>query len=442
MALLAGCGANRDAPNTVRGLQVVAIEAAPAEPAPFQSLSLTAWVADSQRDRVADTMIWLCTPVEGRCLEAMPPGSTGLPLSSWARVGRAAPTFQTSSSAWPLFASIAATQVDLPEEVRGKLLVWAVACAPGVCPIIDQVAANPASESEAWYRAAEALADPASWIEALPRDQVSVAVKVVPVDLGAGFDDDDDEDEGGDSTGGGYGFEPPLDTGSSRGPNRAPRIVRAAEYPDDGDVKVLGVTDPDGDELLYRSFVTAGGATHEVRGDQLWVMHQAPIVPGREGALFVVVEDSRGGTGVWTDHPAFDPCTNGPSATIQLEDGAPLAMRARNGTYQVDVPWTLQTNAPTAEWTVEIDVGGQQWELGSSGLRPLNVGGCTLEDVSALRVPGVLDDDTACAALGQLATVRLSGTTYDGIEQQSFEAVVRGALVPETDVFQRYCQEL
>ncbi|MEZ4235806.1 MAG: hypothetical protein R3F59_06520 [Myxococcota bacterium] len=45
--------------------------------------------------------------------------------------------------------------------------MWSLACVPGVCPVFDQIAADPVAGSEAWAQVARALADPASWMAEL-----------------------------------------------------------------------------------------------------------------------------------------------------------------------------------------------------------------------------------------------------------------------------------
>lgn len=328
LALLASCGGRISVPDTIRGLQIVAIEANPAQPEPFESLQLRTWVADGV-GRGADVLVWLCTPYQGHCVEALPPGSTGLPLSTWTRHGTSNPEF-TADAAWPLFSSIAAANYAIPEIARGKLLVWALACAPGTCPVIDQVAADPQSGSEAW-RVAEhelyALAatsvaglpeaaevgnlDPPVtdlWIEDAPQGQFSLAGKVVPVWLGP--------PDPSTITDVYYGTET---TKPQTEPNRAPSIVEitssggpstltvvtiAAETTSDTDEHWarFRLSDPDADPLNVRSFVTAGGVVTTREGDTgVTVLWQAPLSPLHDQIGFVVADDARGGTAVWTN---------------------------------------------------------------------------------------------------------------------------------------------
>ncbi|MEZ4235807.1 MAG: hypothetical protein R3F59_06525 [Myxococcota bacterium] len=114
---------------------------------------------------------------------------------------------------------------------------------------------------------------------------MSVAVKLVPVDLGGPSPTD----------GGAFGGYNP-DTGLSRGPNRAPRLVPDPGI-DDPLVHRFDLLDPDGDEVAVRSFVTAGGVYQQVRGQEVWVQHQDPAL-SRDGVLYVVAEDGLGGTAV------------------------------------------------------------------------------------------------------------------------------------------------
>ncbi|MEQ1502437.1 MAG: hypothetical protein ABMB14_09405 [Myxococcota bacterium] len=340
---LAGCDGIRPTPNTILGLQVVAIQNEPAEPAPLEGLRLTSWVADGI-GAGADVLVWVCTPVDGRCAEVFPPGSTGLPLSLWTRTGRAAPTF-TTDTPWAWFAGLADQNLDLPEEYRGKLLVWTLACVPGVCDVIDRVAADPVSGSEAWMEVTAMLGDPTTWIGDLPDGQVSLAAKLVPVYLG-------DDPGGTDYVDYGYGTPTTVRDGQNHNPTLTPLVHDASDR-----VTFLDFVDPDGDPLTTaRSFVTAGGVTWQASDTDLTVQWQEPL-RARTGDLFVVAEDGRGGTAVWST--ATDPCDAQTTAVLggtrPFDPGDEVLLTSFGGAvWGIEVPFVVTSADPVRVVTFEV----------------------------------------------------------------------------------------
>ncbi|MEQ1567140.1 MAG: hypothetical protein ABMA64_15985 [Myxococcota bacterium] len=377
LAGLAACGGSQPVPNTVRGVQVVAVESIPPNPEPLDGLRLRAWVADGT-GRGADVLVWVCTPYEDRCVEAFPPGSTGLPLSIWTRTGRADPVF-TADAGWPLLASIAIDSFDLPPEIAGRLVVWTLACSPGVCPVIEQVAANPVSGSEAWERVAAALATPQEWIGDLPKGQVSLSVKVVPVWFGEGFGDTGEEPPS--------PYETDVTTTGPQGQNHAPSLLLATGEllgqlgVPEGHADLFLAADPDGDALSVRSFVTAGGVvTNPLDSQGLFsVLWQDPRSPLRAPVGFVVVDDSRGGSAVWsTATSGCEPGVDVAFAGDRVGDGDPIELVV--GSYYRPAPTiTLSLDGrvtdPTIPWVVTVTafdgtlLGQQQVTVGgwSSG---------------------------------------------------------------------------
>jgi hypothetical protein len=65
------------------------------------------------------------------------------------------------------------------------VLLWTLACAPGLCPAIDLAAAQPAPGSAESEALAEFLADPITGAEDLPLTDVSLALSQVRVSMRA-----------------------------------------------------------------------------------------------------------------------------------------------------------------------------------------------------------------------------------------------------------------
>ncbi len=162
-------------------LQVVTVVADPPQVDPFAPVELQAWVADPF-DRGADVMIWPCSPVQlddrVRCFEGLDLEGKGTRLPVFVRTGTAADD-HLSVTVLPPIQSVLALQ-QLPEDAQRDgvpIPVFVLACDPGVCPIFDQVRADPEPGSEAYARAARLLADPEQMADQGPRESVSLALK-------------------------------------------------------------------------------------------------------------------------------------------------------------------------------------------------------------------------------------------------------------------------
>lgn len=406
LSWLAACAVDPDLTNTIRGIQIVAIEAIPADPDPNELLTLKTWVADGI-GRGADVLVWICTPFEGQCLEASPPGLADLPLSAFTRVGQADTMFE-STNPWPLFASLSGGGLQLPGSFGGgDLLVWALACAPGVCPIIDQVAIDPVAGSEAWAAAATMLADPSVWVDELPRGQVSLALKAVAV-----FDPPPLVSDTGL---GPYGIGPIGTDPTER--NHAPTLVPLVV---EREVTRFLVTDPDEDTVLTRSFTTAGGVSQVRNGDDgLGVSWQEPLLTGREPVRFVVAEDGRGGTAVWCSDPATDPC-NPPTVSIgSIRDGDPFPVEPwgyEPSDFRFVVPFVIRAGT-NFEVQIRLSVAG---ELVASERFETNPGQVCRETRGTQTLfPAGFAQMDRCSLLGHVATIEITADAVDHDEHLS-----------------------
>lgn len=163
------CADTGDLATWVRDVTVIAVVAEPPEVTPGDTLTLSVTVGDPAA-RGVDLLVWSCTDLGDGCVEALPPHR---PLSAWARVARdVGPTASMSFLVPPV----------LPGDLGGSastvtFLIWALACAPGLCDVMDDVAATPAPESAAWEATVEALARPDDWLVGLPIAGTSLAVR-------------------------------------------------------------------------------------------------------------------------------------------------------------------------------------------------------------------------------------------------------------------------
>lgn len=172
LALAPGCGGANDE-TVVDELRVMAIVADPPEVAPGSVATVTATVADPTAVD-ADVMLWTCTNLGDGCLEAAVPGQGAV-------VGKpAAGQISTVAAAPAEFAAVVGDGTTvLP------VLVWALACAPGVCPIIDLAAAQPEAGSADADALSAFLADPYSAAADLPLTDTSLALGQVGVSMRA-----------------------------------------------------------------------------------------------------------------------------------------------------------------------------------------------------------------------------------------------------------------
>lgn len=135
MVLLAllGCGAGPNEETLVPDVRVMAAVAEPPEVEAGASVELAVHLVDPVGEGV-EGVLWTCVDLGEGCLEAELPaaGATLLdPVDGVATVTRGVP-----AELAPVVAD-GSTVLPVP--------VWVLACAPGVCPLIDEVARAPAA---------------------------------------------------------------------------------------------------------------------------------------------------------------------------------------------------------------------------------------------------------------------------------------------------------
>ena len=275
-----GCGVGDSHPSQVTDTQVLAVVTEPAQPAPGQTVAVSVWVADPL-DRGVELLVWSCTPYgDADCVERV----TGL--------GQMAAVF-TEAGPGGRFSFSRSIPTDLEalfaeSEQQPSAVVWALACEPGVCGVIDdvrQALADPTDLARA-DRVIDDLADPVSWLRDLPIEGVNLAGRFVP--LARSFEEDRNQNplvEQRFLTEGEVGQPVIVPVGE-------PRSVRFAVF------------DPNGTRSDAVAYTTVGRfEDHVVREDSQddTVLHWlvAPTEPAT-GAMWVVFDDGDGGRAVWT----------------------------------------------------------------------------------------------------------------------------------------------
>ncbi len=153
LPLAIGCVEGPMDETRVDELRVLGIRAEPPEATPGESVAITALVADPAGIG-ADVLLWHCTDLGDGCLE--PEGT-----NTWIQALEGDEV--EAITAVPEQLAVLAGE----EPVRATAL-WALACAPGLCPQVE--------DPGAWD-----LSDPASWLVNLPMDGVSLAVSTFAV---------------------------------------------------------------------------------------------------------------------------------------------------------------------------------------------------------------------------------------------------------------------
>lgn len=253
LLLLLGCGGPNEE-TLIDELRVVAMVVDPPEIAPGADAAITTYVADPLAE-APEVMLWTCTNLGDGCLEAAleDQGTTvATPVDGIVSATRTAPA--------ELAYAVGDGEVVLP------VLLWALACVPGLCPVIDLAASSPGGSSEL----SAFLADPFTGMEDLPLVGTSLALSTIDVSTRS---------------------EPLRNPGFASTPTEvvaAPEETVLLDFETDA-YEVWGYT-PGGGFVLPSYLVDGGAITME------WV---APAEAGTY-AMWVVGTGLEGGTVVWT----------------------------------------------------------------------------------------------------------------------------------------------
>jgi hypothetical protein len=151
--LMLACVAGPGVETLIDDLRVVAIVAEPPEVAPGATSTLTATVADPTEEGV-ELLMWTCTDLGEGCVEGESAEPGTWPASPEVTDGLAS----VSATVSPFLSAIVDDTEALP-----LVTVWALACAPGICPTADELSA-------------EQLADPSDLMATLPLEGVALSV--------------------------------------------------------------------------------------------------------------------------------------------------------------------------------------------------------------------------------------------------------------------------
>lgn len=257
--LMFACVAGPGAETLIDDLRVVAIVAEPPEVAPGAASTLTATIADPL-DQGVDLLMWTCTDLGDGCSEAESAEPGTWPASPVLDNGQASLTATVS----PFLGAIVDDTAALP-----LVTVWALACAPGVCPAADELTADD-------------LADPSGLMATLPLDGVALSLASLWTSARA------------------EPHQNPLLAANFDGP-----LTAAPGDEVDLEFLVTRLSDPDAELSLY-AYATAGGfalpTSPTIDRSPATRTFYAPedAASGDVIDLWVVLVDDVGGAAVWT----------------------------------------------------------------------------------------------------------------------------------------------
>lgn len=165
--MLCACNLDRTPRTLVSDLSVLSAVAEPAEAVAGDTVTVTALVVDPDGLGVDEVLAWTCTDLGDVCAEAQLVSKA----SEW--VQRAPVSDEESTVSFQIPALLAGVfNEDLPEL---ELPLRVLACPPGVCPVYDEVAADPAVGSEDFDALAAGLQDSDSLVSGLAMDRACLA---------------------------------------------------------------------------------------------------------------------------------------------------------------------------------------------------------------------------------------------------------------------------
>ena len=269
LVLTLACGGPNDE-TLIDELRVVAMVAEPPEVGPAETLELTT-LTHLPEDAPIERMTWTCIFQGSGCAEAQ-----GTELSTWVHL-EAANTDAEQSHTLEVPALLAGFLDEANPELR--IPAWTLACDPGLCPLVDEVRANPAPGTASYDAIAASLANPFEWMQDLPKEGVSLATRTLVIS----------------------NRDPAA---RNQNPVLTPNFTDTPEVAIEGS-KTLEYTVEDEDPgVTVWGYTTRGGfesVNEDVENTLVELSLFAPKEPEDTGTatLYVIANDNRGGTDLW-----------------------------------------------------------------------------------------------------------------------------------------------
>ncbi len=175
-ALAVGCDSGPSAETLVDELRVVVMRPVSPEVAPGEAVAVDGVIADPLENGF-QRLTWTCTRLGSDCIEGLDPTAawTGLDLDLDPESGLIDSAFVVS----PALLEVAS------DEPAPLVQLYTLACEPGLCPVIDRAAADPAPDSTDADALRADLTDPFAMLGDLPITGVSLASWSVDVSIRA-----------------------------------------------------------------------------------------------------------------------------------------------------------------------------------------------------------------------------------------------------------------
>ena len=263
LSFLLACGIDLGDAYSLGDVTIVATIATPPAVYPSETLDVEVHIANPE-GRELEALVWLCFPVDGRCLES------NLPVRSWTRALDVADGLVVTR-----FSGI--DSGNLPTGAASvTTFLHTLVCPVGMCPVIEDVRTAPVISDD---RLGEILADPEALLAQIPMAGTSYAVRSLEVLLRP-------SDK--------RNWNPKLTPSFSHG-------NRVTAPSGTSNALIFDVTDANGDPATGYGYTTLGSwvdAKESVTGSRLTLEWVTPDSP-ENGRIFVVVEDRKGGVAIW-----------------------------------------------------------------------------------------------------------------------------------------------
>lgn len=263
---LMACGGPTDPVTTVQELRVVSVVSSAPEVRPGETFDVTVHLLDAE-DGPRDVALWFCTLYGDSCAEA---GPVPRDLRGFSAVWSSADLEETATFTVPG----ALGDLLSPSDPWRPMVVWALACRPGVCGVLDALRSPPPPGSDAWWTLVGQLARPAVWLQDLPGDESALSARTWV-----------------------------LSDAEAWARHTNPRLVRLDA---DGVVRaqvgerVVLTFEATGGSVVY-PMATGGGFERRDATSVAGRVDVAWVAPGQPGGvdLVVLAEDGAGGADVW-----------------------------------------------------------------------------------------------------------------------------------------------
>ena len=268
---LLGCGSGLSHPSTIESLQTVGIAMSPPTIAPGETATVTLAIADPLGTG-ADVVLASCLRFEGRCAEEALTNP-----SDWLNRATLLPGESTLSILQPISPNTREVFDFLGVDEISLALV-AVACEPGLCPIISRID-DALLAGEVSDRLAVDIAQPERWLPSLPIEGVSLTSRLIQLKASSSNEDNQN----------------PFIEARFKG-----HEADVIEIPRGVEQELAFYVSDDSAKTYVYVYTTLGAFSS--RGERVLDNATRQYLMSEEvgdGHVFIIFEDSEGGSAIW-----------------------------------------------------------------------------------------------------------------------------------------------